>query len=528
MNGQPANFINIFLEKSDLYARRDETLHELLELLRNETGACACSLRFLQDDMLLAGVCTGYPHPEKRKPAIRLDQTLRNWFREGEPLIIQDIGNEPLLKRSRKAYWLDQGFRSALLLPIYADGRTPRAVFSLFFDRVGAVASDTPEFLMRIRPLFSLILDRVLYYEDVAEIQHLVQNIVESTTDAVLLTDILGKILYVGRRATEILHRRRTSLLGKFIFQVDSRLGPAFEEALRKMARRSRPLSFEAEAGKRAHELVYLQGQVIKLKLHRTGNETLLWILQDRSQLRRTEKALQKKRQELEDFVYSISHDLKAPIVSLQGYASLLCEEGNSTLDEQKRHYLQRIRANAEMMQSMIQDLLQLSRANRVSSTFRLESFGAILKETLEEFHYQLTRKNIQVEYPERFPRVTCNRMGIKLVLSNLISNAIKFMGRQPKPRIEIGWQKGPQQLIFYVHDNGNGMDQEIQQKIFQPFFRGPGMDKVEGTGIGLAIVRKVIEQHQGQVWVESSPGKGSTFFFSLPHGQRAPVLASP
>jgi len=254
------------------------------------------------------------------------------------------------------------------------------------------------------------------------------------------------------------------------------------------------------------------------LPLH--GNkkrEILLWIFRDKTSLSLAEKRLIHKKKELEEFVYSVSHDLKSPIVSVQGYASLLKEEVYNDFSNTNKHYFDRLVANIELMEKMIQDLLELSRVGKVDTETSNEFIGKIVKEAVDEFRYQIENKKIKMILPERFPRIVCHSKNLKLVFTNLISNAIKFHSNGKQPVIEIGVRRRSDEFEFFVRDNGVGIPVSEQEEIFHAFYRAKQMEHVEGTGIGLAVAKKIVEDHGGQIYVESKLGQGTIFHFTLP-----------
>ena len=161
-------------------------------------------------------------------------------------------------------------------------------------------------------------------------------------------------------------------------------------------------------------------------------------------------------------------------------------------------------------------DLLELSRIGRVTNKPQEIRFNELIAEALELVHGRISQRGISVHVDEHLPTIFGDRQRIHEVLQNLIDNAAKFMGDQPLPRIEIGQQgelKG--KPVFFVRDNGIGISPQYKDRIFGLFDKLDG--QTEGTGVGLALVKRIVEFHGGRVWVESEPGKGSTFFFTLP-----------
>jgi len=226
---------------------------------------------------------------------------------------------------------------------------------------------------------------------------------------------------------------------------------------------------------------------------------------------------LELANRELETFVYSVSHDLKAPLVSLQGISQMLMEDYYDLLDATGKRYLARLQANAHHMEQLIQGLLELSRIGRISDPLTEVDPVEVIREVLDQFYFQIAERRITVHLQEPLPRLYCERTRLFQVFSNLISNAIKFLGADnTEPRIEIGGRQLEGEVEFYVRDNGIGIDEQYHQKIFGVFQRLQEVQGVEGTGIGLTIVQKIIEKHGGRVWVHSRKNQGATFFFTI------------
>ena len=226
-------------------------------------------------------------------------------------------------------------------------------------------------------------------------------------------------------------------------------------------------------------------------------------------------KELLKKNEEIENFIHIISHDLKAPIVSIQGFASILKTELGNALQGANLDYFNRIQANAQQMNTLIMDLLEFSRVGRIEDQKESVDTRELLKEILEELKPEIDKHHIKIRLADHFPMLWASRKRLGQVLTNLIGNAVKYMGPASEPHIEIGCteKNGNNLCTLWVKDNGIGIKKEFQGKIFQIFQRAPTQLKVEGTGIGLSIVKKIVELNGGRVWVESEEGKGSQFF---------------
>ena len=225
---------------------------------------------------------------------------------------------------------------------------------------------------------------------------------------------------------------------------------------------------------------------------------------------------LEAKNAELERFTYTVSHDLKSPLVTIRGFLGYLERDAQSGDHEKFQQDVRRIETAVEKMQNLLKDLLELSRIGRLMNTPVEVPFNEIVKDALEIMDGQIKEKNVLIEYQNNNVVINCDRVRMLEVLQNLVDNAIKFMGNQPKPRIGIGTSINDRdETIFYVKDNGIGIAPEFQEKIFGLFNKLTSDS--EGTGIGLALVKRIIEVHGGRIWVESQVGRGTTFYFTLP-----------
>lgn len=225
---------------------------------------------------------------------------------------------------------------------------------------------------------------------------------------------------------------------------------------------------------------------------------------------------LESKNAELERFTYTVSHDLKSPLFTIRGFLGYLEKDALSGNQERLRSDIQRITDATEKMQRLLNELLELSRIGRLMNESQPVPFGELAHEVAELVQGRIMERGITVQIMPGLPVVFGDRQRMVEVVQNLVDNAAKFMGNQTEPRIEIG-QHGEEdgKPIFYVKDNGIGIQTEHHERIFGLFNK---LDiKSDGTGIGLSIVKRIIEVHGGRIWVESEVGKGSTFCFTLP-----------
>jgi signal transduction histidine kinase len=229
---------------------------------------------------------------------------------------------------------------------------------------------------------------------------------------------------------------------------------------------------------------------------------------------------LEARNAELERFTYTVSHDLRSPLVTIRGFLGYLRQDAASGDLTRFDKDITRISNAVDKMQELLNDLLELSRIGRIINPPEDIQFEHIVKESIELISGSLEAGNVTVEVQNDLPTIHGDHIRLVEVMQNLISNAIKFMGDQTAPRIEIGatgFDKDGKP-VFFVRDNGIGIEAQYHERIFGLFNR---LDpNVDGTGIGLTLVRRIIEVHNGQIWVESQPGEGATFLFTLPLAQ--------
>ncbi len=225
---------------------------------------------------------------------------------------------------------------------------------------------------------------------------------------------------------------------------------------------------------------------------------------------------IEERNKELDDFTYVVSHDLKEPLISIEGYSKILLKDYNEKVDEEGKEYLNSVVRSSAGMKNLIDDLLTLSRLGRVSETLQTVTVEHLLQEILHDLRFTMQEKHVVVTVEPGLPEVRYNATQLSMVFRNLIANAIKFNDK-PSPRISIGCRRHPDHVEFSVADNGIGIDRQYFDKIFMIFQRLHRSEEYRGTGAGLTIVKKIVEKHRGRVWVESVVGEGTTFYFTVP-----------
>jgi signal transduction histidine kinase len=217
----------------------------------------------------------------------------------------------------------------------------------------------------------------------------------------------------------------------------------------------------------------------------------------------------------MERFTYTVSHDLKSPLITIRGFLGLLEKDMAAGDARRLKEDIAHIQEAVRRMQMLLDELLTLSRVGRLSNPPQEISMSELAREAVDQVAGQIAERDVRVVIAPDLPRVYGDYPRLLEVLQNLVDNAVKFAGDQPEPRVEIGAREEGEEPIFFVRDNGIGIDPRYHQKIFGLFERLSA--DTEGTGIGLALVKRIIEVHGGRIWVESAIGQGTTFLFTLP-----------
>ncbi len=238
-------------------------------------------------------------------------------------------------------------------------------------------------------------------------------------------------------------------------------------------------------------------------------------VFQSSQKLQATNEQLEAANHELEAFTYSVSHDLRAPLRGIDGYVKMLAEDFADRLDSEGNRMLEVVSSEARRMGRLIDDLLAFSRLGRQSLTKTPVDMTALAS---EEFEKAAATVAFEPQFElQPLPQAHGDAGMLRQVFANLIRNAVKFSSRQPTSRIEIGFRHLDGQCEYYVKDNGVGFDEKYSHKLFAVFQRLHSEEEFEGTGVGLALVQRVVGRHGGQVWAAGKPGEGATFTFSLP-----------
>jgi signal transduction histidine kinase len=277
-----------------------------------------------------------------------------------------------------------------------------------------------------------------------------------------------------------------------------------------------------AIAAMKAGALDYIQ-KPIKLATTLPVLERALAVRQLRIEKKRLEESVRERTEELkianrelEAFSYSVSHDLRAPLRAVSVFTQALLSDHTGDLNDEGKRLLQNVNAGAAHMDRLITDLLRLAQLNRQPLHKQPTRFGDLASKVIDGMTHERAGRDIEFVIAD-FPTWQVDAGLIQQVLVNLISNAIKFTREREKARIEIGYRMDGSTLVCFVKDNGVGFNMKYMNKLFGVFQRLHSADQFEGTGVGLSIVRRIVERHGGKVWVDGQQDQGATFFFSIP-----------
>jgi PAS domain S-box-containing protein len=336
-------------------------------------------------------------------------------------------------------------------------------------------------------------------------------------SEAVCITDGQGKILYVNQAFSQMYGYMPQEIMGKpFFFIWENE-----KEAEKSLSKESVVLKGEFAHKTRDGKtfLVFLSRSFVKSN----GNESaLVFVIRDISQEKEAKLNLAKKAEELarsnadlEQFAYVASHDLQEPLRLLARGLDLLLKRYQHLLDPEVNEFVVRSIEGVNRLQRLVNDLLAYSRIGWQAKEFVEVNMEQILDRALFNLKMSAWEKDAVITH-DPLPVVKGDEIQLLQLFQNLIGNALKFHGEKP-PKVHVWTEKKGKEWVFAVQDNGIGIDMKQADNIFKIFNRGNASEKIQGTGIGLAICKRIVERHGGRIWVESHPGKGSTFYFTIP-----------
>jgi PAS domain S-box-containing protein len=364
------------------------------------------------------------------------------------------------------------------------------------------------------------------------ESEHRYADLVEGAPDPILILDRLGHLRSMNPAAEKVSGYQAGELLGKYFATMNvvstASLAKSLEEFAFAIVGRQRP-PFELEILRKDGKVLTLEANPRPIK--EGGKTTAVQVIfRDVTERKHIEETIRRLNEDLkrrnielsaansdlEAFGYSVSHDLRAPLRAISGFSKALLEDYSDKLDDQGKKYLGLIDSGAAGMSRLIDDLLTFARLGRKEIDLSEIRMTELAEEVFRELSQVVVGREIEFRV-KHLQTAKGDLAMIRQVLINLISNAIKFTSKNPDALIEMGSRPHGDEIIYFIKDNGVGFDSRYASKLFSVFQRLHTAQEFEGTGVGLAIVKRIIHRHGGRIWAESRIGEGATFYFTLP-----------
>jgi signal transduction histidine kinase len=382
------------------------------------------------------------------------------------------------------------------------------AIYTDDIYRVKGVESGAVDFL--VKPIIpALLLGKVRIFLELYEnrkklLQQSFQGIVEQVSDGVMVVSRDGTIQQVNPAAAELLGEPVEKLVGSIYEQ---KLAPGTLQ--------------EIVLNGRNHQRRHVELNVSTMSWH--GEPVFIVSMRDVTERLQAKKELEiiindlnTKNAELESFNYTVSHDLKSPLITIGGFSGLLKHSLGDNMSEDVRTYVSEINGAAAKMILLLNHLLALSRVGQADTAFTTVDLNDLFAEVSHEMEAVIQQRGVELQIEKTLPQVQGDAILLRQVVQNLLENALRYMGEQAHPVINIGVAETAHGRALYVQDNGQGIAPEYLDQVFGLFKRLSA--KTEGTGVGLTIVRKIVRFHHGEIWAESAgEGKGATFWVRLP-----------
>lgn len=361
-----------------------------------------------------------------------------------------------------------------------------------------------------------------------ARYRYLIEDAIDTLDSAVVLIDKKGEVVWVNKTMEKFFSLNRRDLIGLTAKGAIDNYASSFAEpeeyfekarAAHEKGERvnSEVFTVTDQFGRRERILEY-RSIPIETDRYEGGRIEhyidVTEVKQLEEDLRRKTERLKKSNEKLEEFSRGISHDLKAPLQTLEGYSHILTEDYEEELDQDGIRALEALSDTTQRLRDRIESLLTYSSINMEEDRFEEIKLSGLIKELEQDLRYTLEGVNLVV--PDDLPVVYGNETLLTELFSNLITNAVKYNDKE-SPRVEIGWKENSERYVVWVRDNGQGIKERYLEKIFKVFEKLNPRDNPEGTGIGLAVCKRIVEEHHGEIWAESEPGQGTTFYFTLP-----------
>jgi PAS domain S-box-containing protein len=360
------------------------------------------------------------------------------------------------------------------------------------------------------------ITDRKRAEEALRESEERYRLLAETTRDIIVLHDMEGRILYVNQAGLDFAGFDRSEAIGRSIvgFVPAEHQADIVARGVQRAAGDKDIYCYETEFVDRAGQRIPIEANSTPV-LRQGQMSEILVVARDITERKRAEAELKRSNRELEHFAYAVSHDLREPLRMVSSFLALLDRRSGERLDDESREFLDYALDGAERLQAMIRGLLELSRVTRRARDFAPVDCETVLAQTLHMLQISIAESGAKITH-DPLPMVWADELQMGQLFQNLIGNALKFRGPEA-PRVHISAECQGEHWCFAVQDNGIGLDPAQADYILGVFQRLHTRDEYPGIGLGLTICKKIVERHGGCISVESEPGHGATFYFTIP-----------
>ncbi|MBD3287976.1 PAS domain S-box protein, partial [candidate division KSB1 bacterium] len=410
-------------------------------------------------------------------------------------------------EENRNAKW-----RSFCLFPVTSEQNCIAVVYLLFnktyrlneqdveigrkyFQRAGAI-------------LHNSIKDNTIRYDNTR-----FEHILDSAADPVVCLDARGDITYFNERFSQLTGFAADEIRDRNVDAFLLNGSEIFNRIRSQLLAEHEIITIESDICCKGESLLTLDWSFSRMKDACNKMKCYIGVGKDIREQGKNRIQKQQFNRDTEELIFKLAHRLKTPLVSHDGYISLLEREYQNQLPDGGRFYLKKLHENNEHMCNVIDDLLDYCKQQNKETRHELVNTRTLISEIIKDLY---DVEHIHFHLSDDLPKVNFDKGDLLTIFTNLLENAVKYMGQRRDPRVEIGGQKENSGSYFYVKDNGIGIDAKYHKHIFDPFFRVKDQINVEGTGIGLTVVQNIIRRNNGEIRVESTPGQGTTIFFTI------------
>ncbi|MBW8012549.1 MAG: PAS domain S-box protein [Chloroflexi bacterium] len=504
-------------------------MRKVIEALANTLGFTLASSYIVEQKKIILQHQVGYP-----TSFAELDfheGVIGRSVRTGKPTLVSNVDKDPDYKAAM------DGIVSEICVPLFDRDKVVGAINVESFDETPLTQADL-NLMVALSEYVGVAIERTRLFEERKQAEEALRSrdqslraILDATQDVTLLITVDGLVLNANKSLAESMGLSLKDLIGANIYSL---LPPEIAESRRTL---NTEINASGKPGKYTDNRLgkYFENFIYPIKTNQDEDKWLAIFARDITERVQAEEKVQNLYEELEQrvqertaqlkaankeleaFAYTISHDLRTPLRAINGYSSILNQDYASNLPKDATRLLSHIRDNASHMDILIKDLLAFSRLSRQQFEKETIDTNELVQRVINELEPEWENRNIDFTVGD-LPSCQADPGMLKQVYVNLIANAIKFTRNREPGKIEIGSSEIEDRRVYYVADNGIGFNMQYSGKLFEVFQRLHSTDEHEGTGVGLAIVRRIIQRHGGEIWGEAQVDKGATFFFTLEH----------